>query len=250
MVKRDELLAYLDDFLDVSAFRDYSPNGLQVSGTSEIKRVFAAVTASKEAIDEAVAWQADAILVHHGYFWKGEDPRVIGMKRDRLATLLRHDINLLAYHLPLDQHPDLGNNRLFGDMLGASNMYQSVVEPLIWHGECAPRSLEAIVGHVQAKMASETFYYVKAPNNDEITRIAWCTGAAHDFLVQAAAEGAQLFISGEYAERTFHEARESDCHFIGCGHHVSERAGIDALRQTLEKEFSLETTFFDDKNPF
>lgn len=248
MITRAALAAYLQDFLQCRQFSDYTINGLQVEGKSEITRVVTAVSASQAAIDYAIAQQADALLVHHGYFWKGEDAAVIGMKRARLAALLTHDINLFAYHLPLDQHAELGNNRLFAELLPLAQVWQSPQEPLIWHGECAPLTRAQLLEKLQAGLDFSCTLVGDVP--EAITRIAWCTGAAQDFLLQAADEGAQVFCSGEYAERTWHEARETGCAYIVCGHHATERAGIRALGKHLQEQFALSVHFFDENNPF
>lgn len=249
-MKRDELLNYLEDYLKCSQFKDFTINGMQVEGKEEISRVVTAVTASAAAVDYACDVGADALLVHHGYFWKGEQQQITGMKQRRIAALLGKQINLLAYHIPLDQHPELGNNALFARHFGCRRVWQSDAEPLIWHAEINALKPSAIADILRRELPSETVFLIEADNQQAITRIAWCTGAAHDFLTQAKKEGAQLFISGEYAERTYHEARESGCAFIACGHHASERAGIRALGEHLSQQFGLNVRFFDEKNPF
>ena len=248
MITRDELQTHLHDFLQVTRFRDYAPNGLQVEGRAEIRRILTAVTASQAAIQAAIAWQADALLVHHGYFWKGEAPQVVGMKKRRLAALLAHDLNLFAYHLPLDQHPELGNNALFAKHFACEAVWQSAEEPLIWHARIEATALPDLLAQIEGGLEREPF--AVGNSDDRITRIAWCTGAAQDYLQQAVAEGAQAFISGEYAERSYHEARESGSVYISCGHHASERAGIRALGEHLAATFGLEQRFYDEENPF
>jgi len=248
MITRDELQTHLHDFLQVTRFRDYAPNGLQVEGRAEIRRILTAVTASQAAIQAAIAWQADALLVHHGYFWKGEAPQVVGMKKRRLAALLVHDLNLFAYHLPLDQHPELGNNALFAKHFACEAVWQSAEEPLIWHARIEATALPDLLAQIEGGLEREPF--AVGNSDDTITRIAWCTGAAQDYLQQAVGEGAQAFISGEYAERSYHEARESGSVYISCGHHASERAGIRALGEHLAATFGLEQRFYDEENPF
>ncbi|MDO5090644.1 MAG: Nif3-like dinuclear metal center hexameric protein [Cardiobacteriaceae bacterium] len=247
-MKRDELLAWLDAFLAASTFRDYTVNGLQVEGRAEIGKIVTAVTASQAAINFAIESGADALLVHHGYFWKGEDAAVTGMKKRRLAALLGHDINLLAYHLPLDQHAELGNNALFARHLPFARVWQSAAEKLLWHGELA----EALpLSELQRRLSDALAFPCRAVGEEKpITRIAWCSGAAQDLLQLAAQEGAEAFCSGEYAERTFHEARETGCAYLVCGHHATERAGVRALGERLVREFSLSVTWFDEDNPF
>lgn len=248
MITRDQLQTHLHEFLQCGRFRDYAPNGLQVEGRAEIRRILTAVTASQAAIQAAIAWQADALLVHHGYFWKGEAPQVVGMKKRRLAALLVHDLNLFAYHLPLDQHPELGNNALFAKHFACEAVWQSAEEPLIWHARIEATALPDLLAQIEGGLEREPF--AVGNSDDRITRIAWCTGAAQDYLQQAVAEGAQAFISGEYAERSYHEARESGSVYISCGHHASERAGIRALGEHLAATFDLQQRFFDEENPF
>ncbi len=244
-----ELSERLANLLQVERFKDYAPNGLQVEGRRTITKIVTAVTASQAAIETAIAQDADALLVHHGYFWKGEPAIITGIKKQRLQKLLRHDINLYAYHLPLDQHPEIGNNALLGQIFSPLKVWQSVEEPLIWHAKIIKQPLVSIVSLLEEKMARKP-QIIKSQAVTDIEHIAWCTGAAQDFLSQAALEGAQVFISGEYAERTYHEANELNCHFIACGHHASEKAGICALGKWLAQTHGLETVFFDEENPF
>ena len=248
MITRDQLQTHLHEFLQCGRFRDYAPNGLQVEGRAEIRRILTAVTASQAAIAAAIDWQADALLVHHGYFWKGEAPQVVGMKKRRLAALLAHDVNLFAYHLPLDQHPELGNNALFARHFACEAVWQSAEEPLIWHAHLAPTSLPDLLAQLEGGLEREPV--AVGVVNEPLTRIAWCSGAAQDFLQQAAGEGAQAFISGEYAERSYHEARETGTVYISCGHHARARAGIRALGAHLATAFDLQQRFFDEENPF
>ncbi|MBV7434258.1 Nif3-like dinuclear metal center hexameric protein [Cardiobacteriaceae bacterium TAE3-ERU3] len=249
-MQRVELLNYLNDYLKCSKFKDFTVNGMQVEGKAEIKKIVTAVTASAAAVDYACTVGADALLVHHGYFWKGEPQQITGMKQRRVAALLSKQVNLLAYHIPLDQHPKLGNNILFANHFDCQRVWQSDDEPLIWHAEITPLEPSQIANILRCELPSETVFLIEADVQQSVTRIAWCTGAAHDFLIQAKDEGAQLFISGEYAERTYHEAKESGCAFIACGHHASERAGIRALGEHLAQDFDLEVSFFDEPNPF
>ena len=248
MITRDQLQTHLHELLPSARFRDYARNGLKVEGRAEIRRILTAVTASQAAIAAAIDWQADALLVHHGYFWKGEAPQVVGMKKRRLAALLAHDVNLFAYHLPLDQHHELGNNALFARHFACEAVWQSAEEPLIWHARLAPTSLPDLLAQLEGGLEREPV--AVGAVNEPLTRIAWCSGAAQDFLQQAAGEGAQAFISGEYAERSYHEARETGTVYISCGHHASERAGIRALGEYLATAFDLQQCFFDEENPF
>ena len=251
MTDRQALAAYLQDFLSCDQFRDYAPNGLQVEGRDRVQRLCTAVTASQEVIQQAIAHQADALLVHHGYFWKGEPPELVGMKRARLAALLKHDVNLFAYHLPLDCHPELGNNACFGQVLGAESVRtHSVggVQRLLWSGDLdQPLSAKALTALLQ--QALQRAPQVISPHHRPIQRIAWCTGGAQDYLVDAAALGVDAFCSGEISERTYYQAMELGLHYFACGHHATERGGIQALGQHLAEVFELEHWFLDSDNP-
>lgn len=247
-MQRDELINDLNRLLRPKLFKDYTINGLQVAGKSDIQRIVTAVTASQAAIDATIQFNADALLVHHGYFWKGEDNAITGIKRQRLQALLAHDINLIAYHLPLDQHAELGNNVLFGQAIGANNIRQSIAVDLIWHGEIVPSTWQTLKEKLTAVLGRSPL--VVGEDDTLISRIAWCTGAAQDFLSQAAVEGAQAFLSGEYAERTYHEARELGITYFSCGHHATERFGVRALGEWLAEKHGIAPLFFDENNPF
>lgn len=251
MIKRDALLSALDRELRADKFRDYCPNGLQVEGRETIRRLVTGVTASQALLDAAVVEQADAILVHHGYFWKNEDARVRGMKKQRLQTLLRHDINLFAYHLPLDAHPQLGNNAALARVLALE--VDGGLEP------DNPLSV-GLVGRLPHPMSPETFVdYVESrlgravqhigESEDEIETLAWCTGAAQGFIEQAEALGVDAYLSGEISEPTVHVARETGIHYFACGHHATERYGVQALGEWLERQFGIEHIFIDIDNP-
>ena len=245
---RDDLEAYLDEFLNVANFRDYCPNGLQVEGREHVRVIVSGVTASAALLDAAVAAGADAVLVHHGYFWKGEDARLTGTRRLRIATLLAHDINLYAFHLPLDAHPEVGNNAAlareldlrmegrFGDQnIGAFGSLASAV------------SLGAFAAHVAERL--ERVPLVIGDPASVVRRVAWCTGAAQGYLEDAVRLGADLYLSGETSEQTYHLARESGVAFIGAGHHATERYGVQALGAHLAREFGLEHRYIDVPNP-
>ncbi|MBR1375393.1 MAG: Nif3-like dinuclear metal center hexameric protein [Cardiobacteriaceae bacterium] len=259
-MKNYELLAELNALLDVKNIRDYAPNGLQVEGKAEIRKVLTAVSASKSAIEEAIKTKADALLVHHGYFWKGENPELIGIKKERIKLLLSHDINLFAYHLPLDLHPTLGNNAAIARDLsahcGLENVAQSPEEKLLFFGDIAQNS-PALAADALAEKLHLIFrrkpQYVGSLNckkEQKIRRIAWCSGAAQDFLSEAVKLGADAFISGEYAERTYHEAFEYGIFYFSCGHHATERGGVQALSTYLREQYCLESSFYDQENPF
>lgn len=244
----NELLSALDNFFQSDKIKDYAPNGLQIEGKKEIRRILTAVSASQAAIEAAIDYQADALFVHHGYFWKGEAPQLTGIKYQRIKALLAHDINLIAYHLPLDLHPQVGNNALFGQALSVQNIRQSEQEKLLWHGDIAAQSAEELQTRISRvlRRPAQMVGSIDAP----IRRIAWCTGAAQDYLALAAQEGAQAFLSGEYAERTFHEAHEWHIGYFSCGHHATERFGVEAMAERFRLDYALESRFFDEDNPF
>lgn len=247
-MQRDALLKDLTEFFQSNKIKDYAPNGLQIEGRAEIRRVLTAVSASQAAIEAAIAYQADALFVHHGYFWKGEAPELTGIKYQRIKRLVENGINLIAYHLPLDLHAEVGNNALFGRALAAQNIRQSAQESLLWHGEIAPLSIEELQAKISAVLNRQAQVVGKAA--EKISRIAWCTGAAQDFLALAAQEGAQAFLSGEYAERTFHEAHEWNVAYFSCGHHATERFGVQAMAARFAEYYALQSEFFDEANPF
>lgn len=249
---RDELIAACDALLAASHFKDYTENGLQVQGRSSVTRVLSGVTASQALLDEAVAWQADLVLVHHGYFWKNEPVAITGMKRQRIATLLLHDINLLAYHLPLDAHPSLGNNACLAQRLGLAVegcLDASLGEGLLWHGRLAePMTATALAAHVGDCLARQPLL-IEASGGMPISRIAWCTGGAQDMIMAAADAGMEAFISGEISERTTHIAREMGIHYLAAGHHATERYGVQALGEWLQQQYPIEHRFVDIDNP-
>lgn len=253
MVSLAELVESTDRFLKVSKFDDYCPNGLQVEGVQDVSAIVSGVTASQRLIDEAVALDADLVLVHHGYFWKGENPCITGIKRARLATLLERNISLLAYHLPLDQHPLCGNNARFAAHMGweiheaAQSSAADETLPLV----CSTRLDHAMTGQQLAILLESklqrTPLHIEA--NKPVQRIAWCTGAAQGYLMQAAELGVDAFISGEISEQTVHEARESGVHYFAAGHHATERYGVQALGEILADRFGLHHQFIDCDNP-
>ncbi len=247
MVPTDELIAYTDSLLRAAEFRDYCPNGLQVEGRPEIRRILSGVTASRALIEAAVAAGADALLVHHGYFWKGEDPRIRGMKRARLGLLLANDINLIAYHLPLDAHPELGNNAGLARVLGLraeGTFGQGEGPELGWHGRLqAPLSPAAFAELLEERLGHRPLHLTGGPGT--IARIGWCTGAAQGYLEAAAALGLDAFVSGEVSEATAHAAAELGIHYFAAGHHATERYGVQALGEHLAERFGLVHEFAD-----
>ena len=251
MVLRCELISHVNALLNISAFKDYAPNGLQVEGAATISKLCTAVTASQSVIDEAIRIGAQALLVHHGFFWTGENAALTGAKRRRIASLLSNNINLLAYHLPLDCHLELGNNRGFGKALGVVEMESTKagnVDSLLWSGYFnEPQSCDALVQTLQNKLQREP--QVIMGHARKIKKVAWCTGAAQDFLLQAVELGADAFISGEVSERTYYQAMEENIVYICAGHHATERFGVQQLGQYLKEHFSIEHHFIDAPNP-
>lgn len=247
-MKRKELGDYLDRLLDVGRFADYCPNGLQVEGRDEIKYIITGVTASMQLIDAALEADADAILVHHGYFWKGEPAVITGMKKRRLAALLRHEINLYAYHLPLDAHPSLGNNTQLGSLLDFTVQHNFGELGLGLLGTPAqPMTVAQLSQHIEHKLHRSPL--VIGDEGRLVTRVGWCTGAAQSYLDAAIAAGVDAFISGEISEQTVHSARESGVAYLAAGHHATERYGIRALGAHLERECGLRHRFIDRDNP-
>ncbi|ALV93040.1 MULTISPECIES: type 2 GTP cyclohydrolase I [Pantoea] len=233
--------------LNTSAFSDYAPNGLQVEGRADVKTLITGVTACQALLDEAVKRNADAILVHHGYFWKSESPLIKGMKRQRLRTLLTNDINLYGWHLPLDAHPELGNNAQLAKLFDID--VKGEIQPLVPWGELAePLSGEALAAKIAERLGRTPLHCGdNAPAL--IKRVAWCSGGGQGFIDSAAAFGVDAFISGEVSEQTIHSAREQGLHFFAAGHHATERAGIKALGEWLAENHGLDVTFIDIDNP-
>lgn len=252
-VNLDELCQYLQQCLQPQRFTDYCPNGLQVEGRDRVARIATGVTACQALLDEAIAWGADALLVHHGYFWRGEPPTVVGMKRRRLAALLANDVSLLAYHLPLDAHPQLGNNACLGRLMGFELAEQVPLQPDSAQGLGNVGQLPAAVPAREfveklAAIIGRSPLHVGDPDA-LVSRIAWCTGAAQDYIGAAVAAGADLFVTGEASEQTVHTAREEGIHFVAAGHHATERYGVQAVGEHLAERFALEHRFFDIDNP-
>ena len=241
----DELCHFCDDYLSINEFSDFCPNGLQVEGRSTINHLVSGVTASLELIEAAIEQNADAILVHHGYFWKGEAQPLTGYKGKRIKTLMQHDISLLAYHLPLDFHPTVGNNAQLGLRMG---WLQTEQQDSLWIGEVlTPCSVDDVLDELGEKIDSNPLLIVGGDN--PVHRIAWCTGAAQSYIEQAAEAGVDLFISGEISEQTVHVARELGIHYIAAGHHATERYGVQALGELIANRFSISHEYLEIENP-
>jgi len=247
-MERDELLRYLDATLETARFRDYCPNGLQVEGRAGVRRVVAGVTASQALLEAAIARGADAILVHHGWFWKGEDGRITGLRRRRIGTLLAHDISLFAYHLPLDAHPELGNNAQLAKRLGWLPEGRFGEQDIAWHGSvAAPTTAGALAASLAAGLGRAPQLIGDA--NRPLRRIGWCSGGAQGYFEQAIALGLDAYVSGEISEQTVHLARESGVAYLAAGHHATERFGVAALAVHLAQHCHLDCEFVDIDNP-
>ena len=250
-MNRIQLLAEFDTLLQPERFKDYGPNGLQVEGKADVRKIVSGVTASLALIEAAVAAQADAIFVHHGLFWRGQSGAVTGWMKQRLALLLRHDINLYAYHLPLDAHPELGNNAQLGLKLGLTATSRFGDQNLGFLGAKTDGSsfngaLE-LSEHVRNVLNRPVVYINIA--QAAIKNIAWCTGGAQSYFEDAIAAGADAFITGEISEPQAHYAREMNVTFIACGHHASERYGAPAVAAHVAAQHGLAHEFIDIDNP-
>ncbi|MDH5537996.1 MAG: Nif3-like dinuclear metal center hexameric protein [Rhizobacter sp.] len=248
MADRAELEAYLNNLLEIGRFRDYGPNGLQVEGKPEVHKIVSGVTASLALIEAAIAAQADAILVHHGLFWKGHDGRVTGWLRQRLAPLLAQGINLFAYHLPLDAHAELGNNAQFGARMQWLADARFGEQDLGCIGAAVPAMNAAQLTALLQRQLGRTPTVVEGDGR-ALRRIAWCTGGAQGYFEAAIAAGADAYVTGEISEPQAHYARETGVAFYACGHHASERFGAPAVAQHLALRFGLEHQFIDIDNP-
>ncbi len=250
-VSRTEMETYLAELLEPAKFRDYCPNGLQVEGRSTIGRLVTGVTACQALIDAAIECDADAILVHHGYFWRGEDERIRGMKKRRLHSLLVHDISLFAYHLPLDAHYELGNNATLARLLGFETKAGLDADDPRSVGNvgrlASPMSIEGLLALIEQKLG-RTPQHIGEPGVT-VERIAWCTGGAQSYIEQAVAADVEVYLTGEISEPTVHTAREEGIHFIAAGHHATERYGVQAVGEHLAEKWGIEHRFIDIDNP-
>ena len=247
------LVSYCNDLLEVAGVEDYCPNGLQVAGKDSISKLISGVTACQELIERAIEGGADALLVHHGYFWRGEDPCLVGMKRRRVRLLMEHDINLIVYHLPLDISRKYSNNTHLGSLFGIDTTADSVqyLDPHLRIGFVAdlpaattPQELEKLL---HDKLARQPLHL--SGGQSKIKRLAWCSGAGQKFIEQAAALGADCYLSGEVSENTFHSARELGIDYFAIGHHNSEVGGVQLLAEELVRKFKLQHKFIDIPNP-
>ena len=258
LITAQALTEFCDDYLSANAFQDYAPNGLQVYGGRSIKRIVTGVTACEALIDAAIADNADAIIVHHGYFWKGEPAPLTGMKGQRIRKLMQHGISLIGYHLPLDAHPVIGNNAKLAeslDMTIIGALYPAETHPVGNIAICTAQTAQSLIaqitqalGRIPLHISAEYNVNINASNR-LIERVGICTGGAQDMIEQAALMGCDAFISGEISERTTHIARELGIDYFACGHHATERGGIEALGNIIAQQFDLPVTFIDIDNP-
>lgn len=246
-----QLEQYLNYYLDSNQIKDYCPNGLQVEGKSEIKKIVTGVTACQALIDAAILHHADAIIVHHGYFWRGEESVITGIKRNRIKTLLDNNVSLLAYHLPLDIHPIVGNNVQLANLLGLT--VDKALNP-------EDHSIIGLQGHLACELSVSDFAKkieqilgrkpMVVDNGKPVQRVGWCTGGGQGYIDQAVFAGVDLFLTGEASEQTFHSAVENGISFIAAGHHATERYGIQALGDHLQHLYNIDVQFIDINNPF
>ena len=244
----NDLRDYIARLLEPDRFRDYCPNGLQVEGKTEVRRIASGVTASQKLLEAATTWKADAILVHHGFFWRNENATITGTKKRRIAHLLQHDVSLLAYHLPLDAHAELGNNAQLAQLLGFMEHGRFGEQEIAWHGELAQQQTLSQLT-VKIHRTLERVPLVIADGDPQIRRIAWCTGAAQGYFEEAVALGVDAFLTGEISEQNVHLAQETGVAFIAAGHHATERYGVQALGNHLAEHCGVEHCFFDLANP-
>lgn len=251
MIDRAQLLQALNILLQPERFRDYGPNGLQVEGSSIVRKIVSGVTASRALIEAAIAARADTILVHHGLFWRGQEGCVTGWMKQRLSLLLAHDLNLLAYHLPLDAHPELGNNAQLGLRLGLRAQARFGEQDLGFLGErldgASFETAQALAAQVQLQTGRPVM--VVGSESRPIKKIAWCSGGAQNYFEAAIAAGADAFITGEISEPQAHYARESGVVFLACGHHASERYGVSAVAGHIAAQFGLVHEYIEIDNP-
>ncbi len=247
-MRREELIQYLDELLESARFKDYCPNGLQVEGRATVQRIVTGVTASQALLEAAIVREADTILVHHGWFWRGEDGRITGIRKARLHALLQHDINLVAYHLPLDSHAELGNNAQLAQRMGWTVDGRFGEQAIGWHGRLnEAQTLAELTARLSNELQRQALPIGTA--TQRIERIAWCSGGAQNLFEQAMGLNIQAYVSGEISEQQVHLARESGVAYIAAGHHATERYGVQALAAHLAEKFALDCQFVDIDSP-
>ena len=242
------LVNELANFLQVGKFQDYCPNGLQVEGRPQVRRIVSGVTASQALIEAAIAADADAILVHHGYFWRGESAEITGLKRNRLKRLLTHDLSLLAYHLPLDAHAEVGNNVQLGKVFEWPITRYLDDKHMLPMAELPHAIMLAELGeHVSTCLGRQV--QLLGESQKPVKTVAWCTGAAQSYIQQVVNAGVDVFISGEVSEPTWHTVCETDTAYICAGHHATERYGVQALGQWIAENYGIEHIYIELENP-
>jgi dinuclear metal center YbgI/SA1388 family protein len=243
------LEAYCNEQLDIAGYEDYCPNGLQVEASQRVEKLMVGVTACQALIDAAVAWDADLLLVHHGFFWRREAAPIRGVKGRRIGALMRNDVSLMAYHLPLDAHPEWGNNRQFAELCGFPNPQATAAgQGLLWQSRLDRPVPAVALGERLDRLLQRAPLHIPG-GRERVERIGWCTGAAQGFIDEAAAMGLDAYISGEVSESTVHAARELGIHYFAAGHHATERLGVQALGRHLAERFDLSWRFVDIQNP-
>ncbi|MFC1748340.1 Nif3-like dinuclear metal center hexameric protein [Pseudomonadota bacterium] len=251
MVELSKLVEYCDELLQTERFRDYAPNGLQIEGERKVSKIVTGVTASKALIDAAIEAEADVLMVHHGFFWKGESSCITGLKQKRIAAIIKNNISLVAYHLPLDAHEELGNNALLGRVLELQidgRFGRENGDALAMYGELNQEmNADELALHIKNKMGRTPLHLKGA--SEKIKKIAWCSGAAQGYIEQAYELGVDAFISGEVSENTTHFAKESGVHYFAAGHHATERYGVKALGDHCANVFNVGHEFIDIDNP-
>ena len=251
VIERGTLAQYLKDFLACENFQDYAPNGLQVEGKFSIDKICTAVSASESAIQYAINVGADTLLVHHGYFWRDEDAVVTGTKYKKIALLIKHNINLFAYHLPLDAHPLVGNNAMIGKLLGLEELSSynlGKIPGLLWQG-ILPQALNINELQIKLKNLFNNNIIHLGDKKHLVQKLAWCSGAAQNYFMDPRALNADAYLTGEVSERNYYEALETKRSFFACGHHATEKFGVQALGEHLKQKFDIEHHFYDSKNP-
>jgi len=251
MISRHDLLSFLDNTLQPSKIKDYCPNGLQVEGANDIKHIVTGVTASQALIDAAILEGADTILVHHGYFWKGENQAITSLKKNRIKSLLMADINLIAYHLPLDIHPIIGNNAQLAQLFNIVDVegleFGNKQSVAVKGNLKESQTVNELAKVIENKLGRSPL--VEGDSNKVIKTVAWCSGGGQNFIEMAGEQGIDAFITGEVSEQTIHLAREYDIAFFAAGHHATERYGAKALGELISEKLDVSVSFIDIDNP-
>ena len=252
-IELTQLVAEADVLLMPEQWKDYCPNGLQVQGRKEVQRLVTGVTACQALLDEAVAVEADAILVHHGYFWKGESPELVGSKFKRIKTLIDNEVSLLAYHLPLDGHAIYGNNARLAEVLGfevRGKLDENNSNSVVFHGRLHRPATGSMLAKTIANKLNRQPLHIDGSREDKVIEtIGWCSGGAQGMIDLAIDRGLDAYLTGEVSEQTFHQAMEAGIQFFAAGHHATERYGVQAVGDYLADALGLEHRFIDIDNP-